>query len=728
MKSRPWLPIALLGAVLAVGGVSRLFSTFMMYDDEGYVLFSLHEFVSVGGLYKRVYSQYGPFFFLFNQGLHTLGLPFDNIGGRVLTFLCWAAAAGFGTATVWRATRSTAATAFTLGGIFIHLWPMVSEPSHPGGLITLTVAAVAWFASRWVDQPRRLALVTAVAGAALILTKINVGIFLFAAAAAWWGLHLDESRIGPRWRALLVGSGMVLLPCGLMRAQMDQAWVRTFALLATMGGVATVLAVARGRSAITRWSDAGVAIIAALITGSLIALGILVQGTSPAGLLEGVLLGPLRHPQAYSAAINWRPGALAFAWIGLALAAWFVLRPPARAPLIVAVGRLIATLLFFTAWSLDWPFNSHAFALSYGLAAIWLFVYPLEGESAHQPIRAWLALLVALQVLHAFPVAGSQVSWGTFLWIPLAAMAAPGAARVVLASFPKVPRGVLTAGSAAVILATTVHSVDYAWGGVTQIRQSDTLRLPGAASLRLPENFTTMLRLLARNASAHADVLFSLPGLHSFHLWTDVPPPTTFNATHWFTLLSPAQQEAIREKLAASPRSCVIVQRNIYDFLRANGIATESPLAVWLHANYEPAFTIETYEFWVRKGRRIAPLNTVRAREASGAATPRYQFTFVFAEPELRDVTSIELARFAADTSTPIQTWTRDSAQLFVTPINSTGADAGPGRPVTFPWTARGLIRLELRTDQVPAAWPQDAVFYLRNAAGETLAEARLIL
>jgi len=28
----------------------------------------------------------------------------------------------------------------------------------------------------------------------------------------------------------------------------------------------------------------------------------------------------------------------------------------------------------------------------------------------------------------------------------------------------------------------------------------------------------------------------------------------------------------------------------------------------------------------------------------------------------------------------------------------------------------------------VPAAWPQDAVFYLRNAAGETLAEARLIL
>ena len=31
---------------------------------------------------------------------------------------------------------------------------------------------------------------------------------------------------------------------------------------------------------------------------------------------------------------------------------------------------------------------------------------------------------------------------------------------------------------------------------------------------------------------------------------------------------------------------------------------------VWLHANYETAFSLETYDFLVRKGRKIAPLGT----------------------------------------------------------------------------------------------------------------------
>jgi hypothetical protein len=246
--------------------------------------------------------------------------------------------------------------------------------------------------------------------------------------------------------------------------------------------------------------------------------------------------------------------------------------------------------------------------------------------------------------------------------------------------------------------------------------------------LRLPESFTTMLRVLSRNASAHADMLFSLPGMHSFHLWTDVPPPTSINATHWFTLLSPAQQEAIRARLEAAPRSCVIVQRNVYDFLIASGVATETPLTRWLHANYETAFTLETYEFWVRKGRSIAPIGTARVREAANGVAPRYQIAFVLAEPALRDVTSIEFARFAADMSTPIQTWTRENARLFVTPITSTGADGGPPREIAFPFDAGGLFRIELRTDQLPASLPRDGVFYLRDSTGRRVAEARLVL
>src|SRR5947199_195093 len=147
------------------------------------------------------------------------------------------------------------------------------------------------------------------------------------------------------------------------------------------------------------------------------------------------------------------------------------------------------------------------------------------------------------------------------------------------------------------------------------------LRVPGWACSPLRSRCT---RTLARNAAAHADVLFSLPGMQSFHLWTGVPPPTTINATHWFTLLTAAQQDAIRDRLASSPKSCLIVQRYVYDFIRAQGIATESPLTLWLKENFEPAFMFGSYEFWVRRGRHIAGIGTASADEAPNGR-PRFR-------------------------------------------------------------------------------------------------------
>ena len=110
-----WLPFGFLAAIVGVAAGTLLFSTFMIYDDEGYVLFSLKNFAESGGLYERVYSQYGPFFFVFNQALHFAGLQFTNTDGRLLTFACWLGAAGLCAALVWRSTRSHAATTFTLG-------------------------------------------------------------------------------------------------------------------------------------------------------------------------------------------------------------------------------------------------------------------------------------------------------------------------------------------------------------------------------------------------------------------------------------------------------------------------------------------------------------------------------------------------------------------------------------------------------------------------------------
>jgi hypothetical protein len=76
----------LLTALLALGGFWDLYSTFKFHDDEGYVLLSLQNFSQGGALYRQVYSQYGPLFFLFNDGLHRLaGFEFSHNGSRFLT-------------------------------------------------------------------------------------------------------------------------------------------------------------------------------------------------------------------------------------------------------------------------------------------------------------------------------------------------------------------------------------------------------------------------------------------------------------------------------------------------------------------------------------------------------------------------------------------------------------------------------------------------------------------
>ena len=728
MKWPRWLPLALLGAIVVVTAAALLFTTFMVYDDEGYVLFSLKTFTEIGGLYERVFSQYGPFFFFFNQLLHLGGFEFTNTGGRLFTLVCWLGACGFCASLVWRLTRSHAATVFTLGGVFLHLWPMISEPSHPGGLIVFVTAAVAWCGMRWSDQPRRLAAAVGVAGAALLLTKVNVGVFLFAGAGAWWALHLDTQLPGPRVRAALVGAAMALMPVALMRGQFKLEWVVTFAVVAAAAGAATVLAAACGADARMRWRDLTALAVAAGAVALVTFGAMLAQGSSPRALLEGWLLNPLRFPQAYTAYVKWRMGAAPLALASLAFAALVAARPTAMTTRLVAAGRLLAAAAFFAGWMTEWALNTHAFALSYGLGATWLFVMPLDGDRATQPARAWLALLLVPQALHAFPVAGSQISWGTFLWIPLAAVGVHDVVRVFAASWPPARRRLLAVAGAVLMLATIARCANFGWVGLTRLRESDALRLPGAAALRLPESCTTALRVLTRNATMHADMLFSLPGMLSFHLWTGLPPPTTLNATHWFTLLSLTQQEAIRVRLEAAPRACVIVQRDIYDFVVKGGVATETPLNVWLHANFEPAFKLETYEFWVRKGRKIAALGTATAHAAALGPTPHYELALTLGGPALNGVAAIELCRLDTDRGTTVAHWSNADARLSVTQLNAEGAAVTAPRPVQFPFNASGLIRLDLQTERLPLPFPfSHGVLYLLDAAGHRIAEARFV-
>lgn len=724
-----WLPWFVFGVVLAIAALTLLFTTFMVYDDEGYVLYSLLSFVREGGLYERVYSQYGPFFFLFNQGLHLggLGLEFSNTSARILTAFYWLLTTGLCASIAWRVTRSQVAALATAGGVFMHLWVMTNEPSHPGGLIAALLSLAAWTGIAWQDQPPKRWLALGFVVAALCLTKINVGIFLLAGAGAWWAIHLDETRLGLRWRVWLIGGALALMPFALMRQQIARDWVATFAIVAGAAGAATGLAVGYGTTARTRWRDSFWVIVAGVTLALATVIGVMAQGTSWRGLLDGVLLGPLRHPQAYLAHVNWRPGALVLAVGSLALATACVAWLRARAAGGIVFLRLAGTAWFFLAWNIAGLIHPHAFALSYALAFTWLFVFPLGGDDATQPARSWLALLLIPQALHAYPVAGSQIAWGTFLWVPLAVIASHDAYRWCASKSVFLQRGV-AAAAVALGIGMTVRCGQSAQLGLVRMRDSAPLHLPRANALLPPESLATVFRMLSRNAVIHSDVLFTTPGMLSFNLWTDLPTPTTLNATHWFTLLSAPQQEAIRAKLEASPRSCLIVQRDVLNFIVRSGIQTETPLMKWLNENYAPAFKLQTYEFWVRKGRKIAAVNTADLQAAAPGVTPHYQLSLIVAETALRDVTSIELAKLDGDINETVATLTAKDAQVFVTPLASNGQPTGLTQPVPFPFAAEGFVRIDIRTDRFPEKFlfGYGAVF-LRDRQGHKVAEARFV-
>src|SRR5436190_3740900 len=110
IKSKKARLIALLfaatAALLALAATKMMFSAFMFYDDEGYVLISLRNFAAYGGLYRDVYSQYGPFPFVSYYGLQALGIPLTHTVGRLIALGAWTGTAWSCAVLVGHATRS----------------------------------------------------------------------------------------------------------------------------------------------------------------------------------------------------------------------------------------------------------------------------------------------------------------------------------------------------------------------------------------------------------------------------------------------------------------------------------------------------------------------------------------------------------------------------------------------------------------------------------------------
>jgi hypothetical protein len=725
------LLLALLGSGLTVAAAGVLFSTLMGYDDEGYVLLSLRNAAEHGGLYRDVYTQYGPFPFVLYQGLHLLGLPFTHHAGRFVTLAVWAGTAWTCALLVWTATRSLLLRLATLPGTFVLLWIMANEPTHPGGLIALVTAVLALLGWRWLEQGRELrwAAATGAGIALLALTKVNIGVFAAFSGMAWWLLFHRDARIR-RWAPLLVALAGAILPLLLMRPLLSRPDMREFALTFAASAVSVAFAGAAGATGRTGSRSLAVATLAGALVAGGILVAALLRGTGPRDLLHGIILGPLRHPVIFSLGFPW-PGALqVISALSVSAAAGArILRHRGNdaADVLIAIGRIGAAGALELALIRYPGQRPEIMAFPWIFPLLWLFAWPLSGESPGRiAARVWVVLLLLGQSLHAFPVAGSQLSWGIVLAVPLAALGAWEAGMWLANRFapsPRTYRRLFLAAASGVILLSTVISVRFC-KVASRYPEGQSLGLRGAGMIRVPDHTGALIRSICQNAVAHGDVLFSLPGMLSYNLWTGLPTPTLANTTHWFSLLDSRQQEEIRQVLESHPRATIITNPDNLRFLDGKGISVQGPLTDYIRSNFEKVLGTDQLAFLVRRGRLIRPFLlgerlTLAPDAQVPAVTPRTLLTLI-----LFSVPGSTLASLEIPSVVPGQVLRLDgsNALLEVTPVSREGEPVGPARPTPWPAPLGGPVQLSIYYDQdrLPPV-NSGSVILLRDPQGQEI-------
>jgi hypothetical protein len=601
----------------------RIYSGFMSYDDEGYMLIALRSFVEGGALYDDVFTQYGPFYYEAWGGVFSLfGIGVDLDSGRMATLVAWILTClGLGLAT-WRMTGSI------LLGLLVQMLVLAAlgavapnEPMHPGGIICLQLAAIVAISCAVSERLSPLAMgLLGGAVASLVLVKINVGALAVAAvvlacAAAYPAIG------GRRWLRLAIEVAFVVTPFVLATAKLGEPWAREYAAHVSVSALAVVIAL-RARQAGPRvaeelwWLGGGFIAVAAAVL-----LAVLGAGTSFGGLLDGLIEQPLRQADAFFIPLV-QSGERILILDAIALAAaiafWYARRgrrSEVEGSVAWRAGLGVFSILVGVELALSpigkaLPFDTSdlpAYQISL-LAFAWVGLVPAPGAGpAGAFARLLLPPLAVMQALHAYPVAGSQLLWSSFLLIPVGALCVASGVRNLSAVLGEGQerRAALALGAVAA-LALTLFVAD------TTVRKPlrdyrahydalVPLGLPGAERVRVgaPEAELYQEVTAAIDASCRAFVM--LPGMDSFYFWADQRPPSGYNATGWPTLYDDAAQRHVIEDIRSLRGLCLLENQALAGGWSA-GREDGGPLIRYLGQGFEPIATVDTYRLLRREG------------------------------------------------------------------------------------------------------------------------------
>ncbi len=295
-----WGLMAALAAVLAFTAYFKTCTGFSPYDDTGYVMLTEKTFFAGHPLYDQTYTQYGPAYYAYKRLLlAATGLPLSHDSTLLFAAVSWVLSSLLCAGYVWWTTRSLSLAGGAMVAVFAILDVLRNEPGHPEGFCVLLLAAALYCASL-LRRGRRSWFVlgtTGVLAGLMAMTKANVGIFACLAFLLWL---LRMAPAGKLRRLLFTttAAAALLFPIILMRRHLAVAGA--YCAL-EFGGILILVLELRSWSLEEPllWKElvAGPAGMICAVAGC--AVYALATGTSPAGLLDGLVLQHLRFDSEF---------------------------------------------------------------------------------------------------------------------------------------------------------------------------------------------------------------------------------------------------------------------------------------------------------------------------------------------------------------------------------------------------------------------------------------------
>jgi len=623
---------ALVAMGMTVAAYFAIFTVLQPYDDEGTLLVTVRAFAHGDVLYRDIWSVYGPFYYELFGGLFALtGHAVTTDTSRSIVIVVWVGASLLFGFTAQRLTGRLALGITGMIAAFGTLGVLVNEPMHPHGLCVLLLGAFALLAVSGLTG--RIAWIGGGCGAllaALVLTKVNLGIFAVAAVALAAVLTIEplQRRAWLRW---LVIAAFLALPAFILDRDLNLAWVRELLLLEVLCGTAIVVAAwplrpERGEDdgGLSRWllaAIAGFAVAFVAIVGI-----ILLTGPSSADVYDGIVTQAFRIrdvlmsqlPFPAGSALDWAIAAVAAATLATRLRA----AGAGKRSIWPGLLRLAAGLAIWLAVTHIVPIGFNPSSGNPDIVPMllaWVAVIPPAGvrEPAYKRfLRVLLPALAVAETLQVYPVPGSQLGIAAVSFIPVGALCL-GDALVDLRAWSSArgDRGLATFGATAGVVTVALVGI-FALNSIllpaatnaVLYRDQPKLPLPGAGLMHLPapavETYTELVDLLHRH---HCSTFIGYPTVNSLYLWSGLEAPAPQVPNGWMYGLNESQQRRAVGELRASGRPCAIRNDELAESYLHGEPPPDRPLVNYVLDDFRPVAQIGAFEFMLPKRSATAP-------------------------------------------------------------------------------------------------------------------------